>query len=215
MTIQSFEVASDKEGIRRFLLINYNGDTIGKKDVLIKASDRQLVEVNFKVSPGPLYQLKTDDQINLQNLGHEAPRLRRQPDNTTYPYEIFNIAEIPTSLRGGNAYYYFFNMKIADEGVECESDLQEVIAWLDTDVSTDDIVDRYTIHPNPTSGNLHIHSSEFAQLSLYDDIGRVVHKTEIQSGQNAINLAHLQNGIYIMKLKSARNTKQIKVMVAH
>ncbi len=213
ITIKSCEVSSDKAGFRRFLLINYAGDTVGRKDVYVAASEKQLITLNFKASPGALYQLKTDDNINIKNFGHKAPRLKRLAEGSTYPYEVYGVAEIPTSIRGGSGYYYFFNIMFADEGTKCESEVQEVIAYLDIDLATDGIENQILLYPNPTNGTIQLNLTEKTKINVFNEIGLLVFSTELNSGINELFVPNLIDGLYNFKLTTHNKTYHKKIMI--
>jgi hypothetical protein len=213
LVIKSFDVASDVEGVRRFLVLNYYGDTIGSKDIFIGKTEKQVVEVNFKVPQGTLYQLKTDELINLTNFNFNAPRLKRIQINTNFPYEVYGVAEIPVSLRGGLGYYYFFNIQIQDNGINCESDLQEVKALLDTEVATFDIADQIQIFPNPVASILNLISDQAIDLEIYNELGVKVYNSKLGIGNNMINVSQFYNGIYHLRLKTKSTFMNKKIIV--
>ena len=59
---------------------------------------------------GTYYQLKTDHELNQKLFGHDGPRLVRSGDVVNYPYTAGTFAEIPTSIKGASAYYYFYDI---------------------------------------------------------------------------------------------------------
>jgi hypothetical protein len=67
-----------------------------------------------------------------------------------------------------------------------------------------------SIYPNPSNGLIHLQSNSKSQFTyeVYELSGRMVSKGF--SNQNEINLNHLENGIYLIKLNNEEN-KQYKV----
>jgi len=67
-----------------------------------------------------------------------------------------------------------------------------------------------SIYPNPSNGLFHLQSNLMHQFTyeVYELSGRMVSKGF--SNQNEINLNHLENGIYLIKLNNQEN-KQYKV----
>ncbi len=214
ITIKSCEVSSDLAGFRRFLLINYAGDTVGRKDVYVTASEKQNITLNFKASPGALYQLKTDDKINIKNFGFKAPRLKRLAESNSYPYEVYGVAEIPTSLRGGTGYYYFFNLKLTEEATKCESELKEVTAFLDTELATADLENKIIVYPNPTTGIIHLSLPQKATIEIYSKVGMLVHKSIGNPGIVDININGQSQGLYLLKVTVNGYTQYKKIMLA-
>ncbi len=209
ITLSSVEVASDMEAIRRILLINYNGDTVARKDVLILNSSKQVIALDFKIPPGTLYQLKTDENINLLNLGFKSPRLKKIEGNTSYPYQASDVADLPTSLRGGFGYYYFFNMQLHDEGIYCESELKEVKAVLDTEVDTKNtilVLDK--IHPNPVVDALYIDfGTEKARVEIFSLSGQLLIQKEVQINES-LDVSSLDAGLYIIAISESNGNSQ-------
>ena len=66
------------------------------------------------------------------------------------------------------------------------------------------------IYPNPAQNTLYIQSSEtIEQVSVYDISGRMLLQTNSQS----IDISHLANGIYIIKVKTAQGETVRKIMI--
>jgi hypothetical protein len=199
--ILSLDVGSDKEGIRRFLIINEAGDTIFKKDFMIKALPSQSLTINASLPPGINYQFKTDEKINKANLGFNGPRLTRIQESTNYPYDIEGIMEIPSSYRGANGYYYFFNIKIADEGTTCISDKVPFNIFVDKTNILEEDPTSLKIYPNPASNQLNIKSNFDDVLLAYNAVGQLVFRRNVVKGINTFNI-DLPRGFYKLKLQS-------------
>jgi hypothetical protein len=59
------------------------------------------------------------------------------------------------------------------------------------------------IFPNPSSGEISIEVKEKSQLAIFNLLGSVVFRTSLEKNQRLVNLSHLPNGIYLVKLESA------------
>lgn len=72
----------------------------------------------------------------------------------------------------------------------------------------------FSIYPNPTSGVLYINHSQNAkieQIEIYDVNGRLVLKPEISNVSNIqINVAHLANGLYVLKIRTENQVQNFK-----
>lgn len=80
-----------------------------------------------------------------------------------------------------------------------------------------DLNNTIAIYPNPTTGLFTVQISQFegvADLEIVDINGRVVYtqKNVDFSTEKSINLAHVQSGIYIVKIK-AENTSLVKKLI--
>lgn len=69
----------------------------------------------------------------------------------------------------------------------------------------------FNIFPNPTKGKFHVVFPEnifYADIDLYDVLGKWVYRKKISSINNEVNIGHLNSGVYIAKI-SSKNTKRI------
>jgi hypothetical protein len=58
------------------------------------------------------------------------------------------------------------------------------------------------IYPNPARGALHVVLSTFAQVQVYDALGREVLKGEFPAGNQQLNMSELPAGQYLMRIHS-------------
>lgn len=73
--------------------------------------------------------------------------------------------------------------------------------------------DPYTIYPNPTKDVFEVNFDGIeAQFELFDSLGRLVKKGNIQNGQK-IDVVNLNKGIYSLKFNSIAGSSIIKVIV--
>jgi hypothetical protein len=72
-----------------------------------------------------------------------------------------------------------------------------------------------SIYPNPTKGKLNIETNKAISYSIYNILGQSVKlKGELEnSSKKSINLSHLPDGIYILKVKDdSENSKSFKII---
>lgn len=210
LVLHSFRVQTDKAGIRRFLLISYKGDTLLSKDVMIPAGLPTLVELNAHIPAGTYYQLKTDHELNMANFGHVGPRLVRTGDSVHYPYASGNYAEIPTSIKGATAYYYFYNLLLSDGGIDCYSDYLPVSVVIRPTSVVDEVIGSIRILPNPVQQYLTIESDAAVMAYLTDMAGRVMKQEAIKKGHQIWDLTSIQPGMYVLKA----GQKRAKVLIS-
>lgn len=215
LTLKSFVVKTDRSGIRRFLIIRYEGDTIFSKDVMITKDIEQLVELNAAIPIGTLYQLKTDHTVNVQNLGYEGPRLYRSNRNVVYPYLSENVAEIPVSTKGADVYYYFFNMQLETGGVLCKENFEIVIIPDSISSSQDvDLTSSTVIYPNPAQKVLYVKGENIVQVSIFNLHGQKVLTAKLDE-RKRIGIESLSNGIYLVELMNKHHQTMKYKLIVH
>jgi hypothetical protein len=67
------------------------------------------------------------------------------------------------------------------------------------------------LYPNPTSGILQIESGKSVLITLADGLGRIALSGRIKAGKTALDITHLANGIYFMKVEDGSSSKIFKV----
>ena len=80
--------------------------------------------------------------------------------------------------------------------------------------STNDIITNHnvTIYPNPTQGDLFINSFEkVISITLCNPLGKVIKKT---TNQEALSLKKLDNGVYIIHIKTEKGTITKKIILS-
>lgn len=206
VTLKSFLTRTDRAGLRRFLIIKYEGDTIFSKDVMLEKDTNTRVILNAYIPAGTLYQLKTDHNINLQNFGFEGPRLYRANTNISYPYLAGRYAEIPVSTKGAAAYYYFFDIQLEYGGTTCSEDI-DILVTPDTTTSIIDFEDisADAIYPNPTKASFFVRDHDVYYLEVYSCEGKILVKQAMAKGE-MVDVSALAPGLYLVQLHR-RNQK--------
>ncbi len=67
------------------------------------------------------------------------------------------------------------------------------------------------VYPNPTNGKFTIESDQPVEISIFDNLGRLVFESKIKSNTETINLAKENSGIYFVRIVSG--SKQMTKMV--
>ncbi|MBK8701414.1 MAG: VCBS repeat-containing protein [Saprospiraceae bacterium] len=201
LTLHSFIVGTDLAGVRRFLLINYAGDTLFSKDVFINANVPQIVEFDVDIPAGTYYQLKTDHRINKANFGFDGPRFIRTTNAVNYPYEVPGIMEIPTSTKGPTSYYYFYRLSLSFGGIKCYSGLYPVNVVVDR--GTGSLETRFVsfiLYPNPAFDHLTIQTDGRGHLTIRDMMGKQVVETFITRDVTHMDLTGIVPGVYLVSM---------------
>ena len=73
--------------------------------------------------------------------------------------------------------------------------------------------DYLQIFPNPASDVLWIKTSVAGQIEIVNLLGQVVYSGAVAAGEHKINVEHLNNGIYILKSKSANVLRSIEFII--
>ena len=63
------------------------------------------------------------------------------------------------------------------------------------------------VYPNPAKEliSFRMHNAENAVVEIYDNMGRMVLKSEINQDQNTCNVSHLSTGVYVIKIHTQQN----------
>lgn len=73
-------------------------------------------------------------------------------------------------------------------------------------------VDKFSVYPNPTAGNLHLNSTkQIRSISLYNILGKKM--MQIQSDKKNIDISHLSEGIYQLKILFIDSTTLVKKII--
>jgi hypothetical protein len=157
------------------------------------------------------YQLTTDEQLNIQQLGQSDPGF-------SYSEQFFGNDKIQSGyLKIGesrlyeNVIPYFFEWNVNYAYFSCEN-RYPVIARISEDVSTDDIDTRFNIYPNPSDGNFYIDSEVEVSLGIYAMDGRLVVSSDKFIGE--YNLNHrLPTGSYMIRLTLSNRVYSKLIMI--
>ncbi|QHT70895.1 T9SS type A sorting domain-containing protein [Rhodocytophaga rosea] len=78
------------------------------------------------------------------------------------------------------------------------------VARLAAEALTESLENRVSVYPNPFKDKLTIVSAQAGKLyiTIADNLGRIVHQTTTQGAQTELNLAHLKQGVYVVKVST-------------
>ncbi len=71
-------------------------------------------------------------------------------------------------------------------------------------------LDKISIYPNPAANNMHVTELNNATVEIYNITGTCVFSMSEYSSSQAISVAHLVSGIYIMKINESNESKTIR-----
>lgn len=141
----------------------------------------------------------------------------------------FNGVEgsVPTSVAYNTPYSYTFTHTLP--GNQVAENIELVVLLLDKatgaivnakEVSLETALGvtsynakQYGVYPNPTTGILNINTEFPVKVSIVDVLGKVVYQAENVTRETAINLAHLQKGVYIAKMTDGKTSATEKIIL--
>ena len=72
----------------------------------------------------------------------------------------------------------------------------------------------FTLNPNPSSGNITFTAESAMQVRIYNQLGKFVLETKVETGANQINLKGLADGIYYVTAISEKGRENIKLVLS-
>jgi hypothetical protein len=139
----------------------------------------------------------------------------RIPESSGYPFEIKSLMEITSNSRGGPGYYYFFNIKVEDEGTLCLSDYAVSNIAIDNTAIKEDEDIKFQLFPNPASKYLYVESENETSITLINSLGKSVLTRNIVKGRNEINLSGINSGIYLSITNMNNRIIQKKIIISN
>jgi hypothetical protein len=127
------------------------------------------------------------------------------------PIEIFWSNESTnftvTSLSPGT---YFFTLT-DDNG--CEFSDSVVIQDM-SDINTEQVVDQFSLFPNPVSEILYISSenSNIIQIGVFDTQGRLIEKSVFDQNEISMDVSELSTGIYFFELDDGEQKRIFRII---
>jgi len=202
--IQNLKVNTDLPGIRKIVILTDKGVIVYEKTFLLgRGIARLIIEATLTI-PGK-YRITTDEAVNLENFGFKSPRLvRTQLRIPRYPYELKDDFRILGTSSGSLLYYYFYDLEVGYDLLECSSSLREVKAIVETSSSTQypSLSHPLEIIPNPIISTFRIQSMiDIKGLKLYNLQGLEVGPIDIK--EETIDISSLPNGLYIIEIAFA------------
>jgi len=212
--LYSVKVNTDLAGVRKIIIKDIENNVIFSKELFINAGIHTVI-LNAVLNPGSQYNLTTDESVNVSNFGYKSPRLVRTFNSTVYPYGIDNVITLLSSPFGAIYYYYFYDWEVHYDIVSCDSEVKEVIAFVEMDSGLADQNEDMpiNIYPNPTNDKVNIKLNENINL-LYAEItdiqGKKISKTE--KNNTLIDMSGLSEGLYILNVYTDKKTFSFKII---
>lgn len=208
LVLESVRVFTEYAGVRIIELKKASDNSlVSSKSVDIQVGTTDLV-LDFLMPAGDYY-LTTNSNSNQTVFGMQNPRLKRNNSDVSYPYLVSNLMDITGSNGGAEFYYYFYNWKIHEKDLVCESACVPVIVHVGTvGVEEINLSDKIQVQPNPTSSNATViipsETAIFVKATLSSVVGQVVKlwDWQLSSGDNSfvIDMASLPQGVYTLTL---------------
>jgi hypothetical protein len=201
-TIISVDVQCRVAGPRTILILNEADDEVYRQLFDLQLGKNTLV-LNVNLPGGQNFEMTTDSDENIINLGFRSPDLMRSTGTVNYPF-IGNSIAIVESTFGTGQYYYFYNWMMAGEEKLCYSYWQPAFAIVDGNAAsqqTDSKTTQVVIFPNPSSGSVNIElevAEDWRHLEIFDMEGKCVKQFPVENS-NMLAVRALKTGIYTMK----------------
>jgi len=68
------------------------------------------------------------------------------------------------------------------------------------------------IYPNPSSGNVFLETEHSVQISIFNDLGKLISQKEFEKGNHSIDLSDYNSGVYLLKISDAYSQKVLKLL---
>ncbi|SDB23724.1 Por secretion system C-terminal sorting domain-containing protein [Flavobacteriaceae bacterium MAR_2010_188] len=75
-------------------------------------------------------------------------------------------------------------------------------------------IDKIKIYPNPVTENyFYVSTSENLSVKIFDVLGKLVAEREITPSKKEVNVSTLNKGVYLVKLKSSKQSTTRKLII--
>lgn len=81
-------------------------------------------------------------------------------------------------------------------------------------INESDVFAGFKYYPNPNTGLLYLEADRPAEVALLNGLGQVVYITTVTNNTHNIDMAHLSEGIYFLKVRMENRTQVFKVLLA-
>lgn len=71
----------------------------------------------------------------------------------------------------------------------------------------------FELFPNPTSGMVYIDGNGLETIVINDQLGKLIHASELTSGKNIVDVSSLEKGIYFIKVSDGKSTGIGKLII--
>ncbi len=132
---------------------------------------------------------------------------RIQKDGTLTPELIETTEYVDTSVAFGETHEYLV-VAVFDDGCESASETVEVTVTWD---AVQEQAKEAKVYPNPAKDLIHVEGTGLLQVELFNIMGQTVLRAD--ENFKSIDISHLQNGIYFVRLKTTQGEKTIKLIL--
>lgn len=132
---------------------------------------------------------------------------RIQKDGTLTPDLIETTEYVDTSVAFGDTHEYLV-VAVFDDGCESASETVEVTVTWD---AVQEQAKEAKFYPNPAKDLIYVEGTGLLQVELFNIMGQTV--LIAYENFKSIDISHLQNGIYFVRLKTTQGEKTIKLII--
>ena len=134
---------------------------------------------------------------------------------------------IPASVTYGTGYTYTFTHTLPADQNEDEIELVAIVLDNQTGLIENATSIRmnqsigidehnheisFNIFPNPSNGIVNISTDKTLQVNIFDILGKAVYSNTV-NGTKALDLSHLENGVYIVSVSDGKNQTSEKIVI--
>ncbi|MDG2425897.1 MAG: FG-GAP-like repeat-containing protein [Flavobacteriales bacterium] len=214
IVIRSAKVIADGAGERTVIVQAPGGAVLDEVTVMIPDGE-SIVELNLEVEAGTDYGLRVTTTPNLWRDGLES--------ELNYPYEIGTLASV-TGTSVGNPqttlsyYYFFYDITVETQAVECLSDAVEVVVSVIVSVDHLEGIAGLEVYPNPSQGEFTLRLPATAgklQAEVLSNDGRSVWSKNYASAaeMTRLDLSGLAPGAYVLRLVQGHRVATAHVVI--
>lgn len=105
---------------------------------------------------------------------------------------------------------WYFDIQFLDGSPQCIADIPSLGKRNSTNILTDELTSQFTIYPNPAQNIINLGDLETAdyQINIFSIDGAAIYQQNITAYEDrSIDVAHLQNGTYLMQLTNTNTNK--------
>jgi hypothetical protein len=211
--LRSVKVYTDTPGNRKIVLRNSVGTLIDSALVFI--SGEQIVELNFRLTPGSNFSLETDAATNLLIPGNNAngPRFQRNNVNVSYPYNIGSLVTLSSSSFGNQYFFYFYDWHVETPLLVCTSNRVQAKVSIENVTGISNLKNPVSVFPNPSNGQITIRNAiPGSRVSIYDQTGRLIQQSKTDVSP-IINVTECPPGIYNLMISSDFEPQIVKLVL--
>jgi hypothetical protein len=206
--------------IRNELLeVVYSSDTLNIQEI------ETTIYLNALLETGKNYSISTNGPLNEAQFGSVSPKLYRSDRDLAYPYNVDGLISIKTSTFGEDYFYYFYDWKVKEPDLVCESPKAEVLVVVDEQVGVGHVNADFIGHVFPVPAN------EKLEIQFPDGVGKeasirlLSSEGIVAAGYQSIDLTQrykyildvskLSNGVYFLLVKMNDEIYSRKVIIQH